>query len=100
MNYFGLRTPPDLELPEGVEVLEDHSHDPVSAWAEQSSADFCLASLRKTLPINDGGALWSPVGHRLPPAPPDRAAASGRCHQAECDDAQGYVPVRSARGEG
>jgi len=70
MNYFGLRTAPELEVPDGVEVIEDHSHDPVSAWAERSSADFCVASLRKTLPISDGGALWSPAGHLLPPAPP------------------------------
>ena len=28
MNYFGLRTRPDLRVPEGVEVIEDHSHDP------------------------------------------------------------------------
>jgi hypothetical protein len=70
MNYFGLRTLPELRVPDGVEVIEDHSHDPVSAWAEQSRADFCVASLRKTLPISDGGALWSPVGHPLPPAPP------------------------------
>jgi hypothetical protein len=70
MNYFGLRTRPDLRVPEGVEFIEDHSHDPVSAWAQGSRADFCVASLRKTLPISDGGALWSPVGHRLPPAPP------------------------------
>ena len=42
----------------------------MSAWAQGSRADFCVASLRKTLPISDGGVLWSPMGHRLPPAPP------------------------------
>jgi hypothetical protein len=70
MNYFGLRTRPDLRVPDGVEIIEDHSHDPGSAWAQGSRADFCVASLRKTLPISDGGVLWSPLGHRLPPAPP------------------------------
>jgi hypothetical protein len=70
MNYFGLRTRPEMQVRDGVEVIEDHSHDPGSAWAESSTADFCVASLRKTLPISDGGALWSPVGHQLPPAPP------------------------------
>lgn len=70
MNYFGLRTQPELHVPEGVEVIEDHSHDPLSGWAARSRADFCVASLRKTLPISDGGVLWSPAGHVLPSPPP------------------------------
>lgn len=38
--------------------------------AGASDADFCFASLRKTLPLPDGGVLWSPPGHALPPPPP------------------------------
>jgi hypothetical protein len=69
-NYFGLR--PAFEAPrrDGVEIIEDHSHDPSSPWAESSTADFCVASLRKTIPVSDGGVAWSPVGHALPPEPP------------------------------
>lgn len=69
MNYFGLR--PGIERREGrgVEWIEDHSHDPSSPWAASSAADFCVASLRKTLPIPDGGVVWSPRGHPLPPTP-------------------------------
>jgi hypothetical protein len=50
----------------GVTVIEDHSHDPFSAWARDSSAPYAVASLRKTLPLPDGGVLWSPTGLELP----------------------------------
>jgi hypothetical protein len=70
MNYFGLRAPVAFPRRDGVEVIEDHSHDPTSRWARRSAADFCVASLRKTVPVSDGGALWSPRGHAIPAAPP------------------------------
>ncbi len=47
-------------------IVEDHTHDPWSGWAYESKADWCLASLRKTLPLPDGGVLWSPRKHQLP----------------------------------
>lgn len=72
VNFFGIRGQgrwaawrdgrPDVLL------IEDHSHDPGSAWARNSTADFAIASLRKTLPVSDGGILWSPRGAALPPA--------------------------------
>ncbi|MEU4163862.1 hypothetical protein [Actinoplanes sp. NPDC026670] len=49
-----------------VTVIEDHSHDPFSDWARTSTAAYAVASLRKTLPIPDGGLLWSPSGLDLP----------------------------------
>lgn len=71
VNYFGHRRRPTLST-QGV-VVEDHTHDPWSAWATESQADYCFASLRKTLPIPDGGVLWSPAGKPLPPCvPPTR----------------------------
>lgn len=48
-----------------VVLLEDHSHDPFSKWALHSTADYAFASLRKTIPIPDGGVLWSPRNHFL-----------------------------------
>ena len=72
VNHFGIRTSPlmaSLDRSE-VAVIEDHTHDPWSAWAAQSDADFAIASLRKTLPLPDGAVLWSPRGETLPPAPP------------------------------
>ncbi|MGK5677700.1 hypothetical protein [Actinoplanes sp. URMC 104] len=61
----------------GVTVVEDHSHDPFGPWARTSTAPYAVASLRKTLPVPDGGLLWSPRGLDLPaPAgPPAEGAA-------------------------
>lgn len=72
MNYFGLRA---LPCPGGidrglVEVIDDHTHDPWSNWSRESDADWCVVSLRKVLPVPDGGVLWSPAGHTLPSPPP------------------------------
>ncbi|NMO56397.1 hypothetical protein HH310_35125 [Actinoplanes sp. TBRC 11911] len=49
-----------------VVVIEDHSHDPFSRWARTSQAAYAVASLRKTLPLPDGGLLWSPQERALP----------------------------------
>ncbi|WP_282016616.1 hypothetical protein [Marinifilum flexuosum] len=60
MNYFGMRSFRDNSNI-SVPVIEDHSHDLFSDWATKSNADWCVASLRKTMPIPDGGILWSPI---------------------------------------
>lgn len=65
INYFGRRGyRSNTYIP--VPIIEDHSHDLLSEWARMSDADWCVASLRKTLPIAGGGALWSPKGHQHP----------------------------------
>ena len=70
LNSFGVRTQdawaPWIAQHPSVVTVEDHSHDPFSAWAQSSTADFAFASLRKTLPIPDGGLLYSPKGLSLP----------------------------------
>lgn len=67
VNYFGTRSYRNSErLP--VAVVEDHTHDLIGGWALHSTADWCIASLRKTLPIPEGGILWSPIGLPLPEA--------------------------------
>ncbi|XVU23134.1 hypothetical protein ACQPZJ_38625 [Actinoplanes sp. CA-054009] len=55
-----------IEAHPGVTVIEDHSHDPFGEWPRHSTAAYAVASLRKTLPLPDGGLLWSPTGRRLP----------------------------------
>ncbi len=40
--------------------IEDHSHGWQSTNCLNSTADYCVASLRKTLPIPLGGILWQP----------------------------------------
>jgi len=69
VNYFGLREKLDYRpcRAKGAIIVEDHTHAPFSAWANSSDADYCVASLRKTLPIPDGAILWSPKGFTLPP---------------------------------
>lgn len=69
VNYFGsraYRSPENLSV---AAVVEDHTHDLIGGWAMNSHADWCIASLRKTLPIPEGGILWSPVGLKLPAQP-------------------------------
>ena len=67
VNYFGWRSTECILAPSklGCDVIEDHTHDPISAWAQKSEATFCFASLRKTCPIPDGAVLWSPLGLEL-----------------------------------
>lgn len=64
VNYFGMRTfRSEKVVP--VPVIEDHTHDLLGRWALYSDADWCIASLRKTLPIAEGGMMWSPKRHNL-----------------------------------
>ena len=58
MNYFGLRKY-ENNVNIAVPVIEDHSHNIYDEWGQSSKADFCIASLRKTLPLAEGGMLWS-----------------------------------------
>lgn len=67
MNYFGLRTWRDNAMIP-VSVIEDHSHDLNGDWVKNSNADWCIASLRKTLPLPEGGVVWSPKKHTNPTA--------------------------------
>lgn len=69
VNYFGLRSYRSTERLSVAAIIEDHTHDLIGGWAINSHADWCIASLRKTLPIPEGGMLWSPVGLKLPEAP-------------------------------
>ncbi|MBE0447474.1 MAG: hypothetical protein IBX64_05160 [Actinobacteria bacterium] len=68
VNFFGLQTMRSIGWTDRsiVEIIEDHTHDPWSDWAWTSNADWCVASLRKVLPVPDGGVLWSPSDQPLP----------------------------------
>ena len=64
MNFFGMRehrTNSTIPCP----VIEDHTHDLLGHWALFSDADWCISSIRKTLPVPEGGMMWSPKGHKL-----------------------------------
>lgn len=68
VNYFGVFENRDLSNVH-CEIVEDHTHNLIGDWALNSHSDWCIASLRKTLPIADGGMLWSPKHHDLPIKP-------------------------------
>ena len=76
VNLFGLHSKPYGEAikRDGIFVIEDHTHDPWSGWANDSSADWCVASLRKTLPLPEGAVVWSPKCHDLPQEYPIQSA--------------------------
>ncbi|WP_287620957.1 hypothetical protein [Parabacteroides sp.] len=76
MNYFGLRNRRSNKCI-SVPVIEDHSHDLFSNWSLNSDADWCIASVRKSLPVAAGGILWSPLGKRLP----DQIESTGLCER-------------------
>lgn len=64
MNFFGMRGQRNnkkITCP----VIEDHTHDMFGHWALYSDADWCIASIRKSLPLPEGGMMWSPKGHKL-----------------------------------
>lgn len=64
MNFFGIRgqrSNKNIPCP----VIEDHSHDPFGHWALYSDANWCISSIRKILPLPEGGMMWSPKGHQL-----------------------------------
>lgn len=64
MNYFGMReNRSNRTIP--CPVIEDHTHDLLGHWALYSDADWCISSIRKTLPVPEGGMMWSPKGHKL-----------------------------------
>lgn len=66
MNYFGTRSFRSTEKLPVAAIVEDHTHDLIGDWPLHSTADWCIASLRKSLPIPEGGILWSPMGLQLP----------------------------------
>ena len=78
VNHFGVRRQPKYpdDLREVVTIIEDHTHDPWSAWARRSIADYILVSLRKTQPIPDGALLYSPKKNLLPRDPSGTAVAA------------------------
>lgn len=80
VNYFGLRS---RRSNQGIQVpvIEDHTHDLIGDWATNSDADWCIASLRKTLPLAEGGILWSPKGfklHSLPELMPENESLASK----------------------
>lgn len=58
-NYWGLCSSQQKEENSPI-IIEDHSHGWLSNRCLNSQADYCFASLRKSLPIPLGGIFWAP----------------------------------------
>ena len=71
VNFFGLYSSlTDFCIDRSsVDIIDDHSHDPWADCCWNSDTDWCVVSLRKTLPVPDGGVLWSPRRHAMPHNP-------------------------------
>lgn len=52
-SYFGQR--PQTPSTEAASVLLDTTHDPLADWAKSFPAGWVFGSLRKTLPMSEGG---------------------------------------------
>jgi hypothetical protein len=63
-NFWGLK---QYRIPNNNRpvVIEDHSHGWQSNGCLESTADFCIASLRKTVPLPLGGIAWKPSSSRI-----------------------------------
>lgn len=80
VEYFGARA---TARAEGGDVLLDRTHDPVASWKYEQPPEMTFASLRKTLPLPDGGALWPANNEAVgdpsrSPELEDASAAMGR----------------------
>lgn len=64
MNFFGMRGQRNNKMTL-CPVIEDHTHDMFGHWSLYSDADWCISSIRKSLPLPEGGMMWSPKGHKL-----------------------------------
>lgn len=58
-NYWGL-SDTIIKKSEFPIIIEDHSHGWLTKNSIHSQADYCFASLRKSLPIPLGGIAWIP----------------------------------------
>ncbi|PKB44662.1 hypothetical protein AX016_2883 [Cellulophaga sp. RHA19] len=61
-GFFSYNIPTSSKKPF---CIEDHSHGWLSTGCLTSKADYCVASLRKTLPIPLGGILWKPNNGKI-----------------------------------
>jgi hypothetical protein len=62
-NFWGLYTYTIPNSKNRPVFIEDHSHGWLSNSCLHSQADYCFASLRKTLPIPLSGIAWSKTNH-------------------------------------
>jgi hypothetical protein len=73
--FFG--QPPQWLADVRSATIVDATHDPFAPWLADLDVDYVASSLRKCLPLPDGGVVWSPRTRPLPTEP-----APGAAHDA------------------
>jgi hypothetical protein len=59
-NFWGVNRCAIDKGNKNITVIEDHSHGWLSSLCTNSKADYCVASLRKSIPAPLGGIAWRP----------------------------------------
>ncbi|XLS30765.1 hypothetical protein ACJD0Z_08015 [Flavobacteriaceae bacterium M23B6Z8] len=68
-NYWGINKCLIETADKQITVIEDHSHGWLSPSCLQSNADYCITSLRKSIPAPLGGIAWRPDGSPMQNVP-------------------------------
>lgn len=92
VEYFGA---PVGVVVVGGTLIVDRTHDPAAGWVYSRPPEYVVASLRKYLPVPDGGVVWSPTGAPLPADAPTTDA-----HQARATDAILGMALKTAYLDG
>jgi hypothetical protein len=66
-NFWGIDTCKINRGNKNSIIIEDHSHGWLSKSCKESRADYCIASLRKSVPVPLGGMAWRPDGKNINP---------------------------------
>ncbi|MEC3908020.1 hypothetical protein VOI54_13395 [Tamlana sp. 2201CG12-4] len=64
-NFWGISHCSLETSKKNIFIIEDHSHGWLSKPCIESNADFCFASLRKSVPVPLAGIAWKPNGEKL-----------------------------------
>ena len=93
-NFWGIYSYDIPNTPNRPIIIEDHSHGWLTKSCKTSAADFCFASLRKTLPVPLGGIAWIPKESKLELPHRRSLSKSKTLHQEFVSNA--WVPMESA----
>lgn len=74
-NFWGINACKIEKGTRNIVVVEDHSHGWLSPLCINSTADYCVASLRKSVPAPLGGIAWKPNGEAFNEVKPDNNTA-------------------------
>ncbi|WP_340202356.1 hypothetical protein [Ascidiimonas sp. W6] len=68
-NFWGVHACNIKKGNKDVTILEDHSHGWLTPSCINSKADYCVSSLRKSIPAPLGAMAWKPIGEPMKDIP-------------------------------